>query len=353
MFRVLGWVCAALLAVALAAVPGAAAASPGAGVPSGFLPSSTSWIDDHRGFVLGFAPCPAGQCPVLVRTADGGATWTRVRVPAVSLTSVDRRVRVHFANELEGLVTDGRKLYVTHTGGRLWRPIELPGDVGALASNAGTLYAIVSDDNRTRLFATPRGVDRWAAVAGIELPGASGSGTVVARGTGAYVALNVIHESIGYWATENGRVWRATEPPCPASANPELSLAGPTVFALCSYNPGRGFMFKDLLRSDSGGPFTLAGQAPEAGITTEFAAASASTVAIVAIGAGAAWLHRGTDGGKTWDSPLVIDEVPFADLGFTGELTGTVVWGGPLWGDARVYRTHDGGATWTPLIFAS
>lgn len=353
MFRV-GWICAVLLAVGMTVgVPSAATTAKG--MPAGFAPSSTSWIDNNRGFVLGFAPCASTQCPVLARTSDGGASWSPVRVPQVPLTSVDRRPRVHFANDRDGLITDGVIMYATHTGGRLWHRVELPAgpslDIGAVASNDRTLYTIVTDDVGTRLFATPLGVNRWAPVSGVELPG-RGSGTVVAKGSSAYVALNVIHESIRYWATSNGRTWRASEPPCSVDANPELSVAaGPTVFALCSSNPGRGFMTKDLLKSVSGSPFAFVSQAPDPGFTTDFAAASPSTVAIAAIGIGAAWLHRGTQGATVWDTPFVTDEPPFADLAFTGEHDGVLVWGGPLWDVAKVYRTHDAGATWTPLTF--
>jgi hypothetical protein len=347
MFRVLGLICAVLLTVV--ATP--ATADPTGGVPAGFAPSSTSWIDGKRGFVVGFAPCASGQCPALLRTVDGGVTWRQTRVPPVRLVSVDRRVRVHFANDLHGVITDGQAMYATHTGGRLWRRVVLPGDIGALASNDRALYAIVTSDTGTRLFSAPLDADRWAPVPGVELP-SSGGGTVVAHGSGASVALNVIHESIAYWTTTNGQTWQASEPPCQVNANPELSLAGPTVFALCSYNPGRGSMFKDLMRSDSGGPFTFVSQAPEPGITTDFAAASPSTVAIGAIGAGAAWLHRGTQGPAAWGTPFIADELPLADLAFTGEQDGALVWGGPLWGEAKIYRTHDAGATWTPLTFA-
>ncbi len=324
-----------------------------AAVPAGFAPSSTSWIDDNRGFVVGFAP---DERTILLRTVDGGATWRPLGVPQVPLTSVDQRVRVHFANSRDGVITDGQALYATHTGGLLWRRVDIPHagaafDIGALASNDRALYAIVSNDNATRLFATPLAVDRWAPVPGVELAG-RGGGTVVADGESAYVALNLIHQSIGYWTTANGRAWRASEPPCPIDGNPELGLAsGTTVFALCSSNPGQGLMLKDLMKSVAGGPFTFVSQAPEPGITTDFAAASPSTVAIAAVGIGAAWLHRGTLGGTVWDTPFVIEEPPFTDLAFTSERNGVLVWGGPLWDQATVYRTNDSGTTWTAINF--
>jgi photosystem II stability/assembly factor-like uncharacterized protein len=353
MSRLVGWICALLvMAGTLLAMPAAA----GAEGPSGFMPSSTSWLNDDKGFVVGFVPNGVDWRTVLLRTIDGGATWHPINTPQLPLVSVDRRVRVRFANARDGVITDGQAMYATHTGGLLWRRVDLPGagpafDIGELASNDRTLYAIVSNDNTTRLFATPLAVDRWAPVPGVELAG-RGRGTVVAGGDGAYVALNLIHESIGYWSTANGRTWRPSEPPCTIDGNPELGLtSGATVFALCSFNPGRGSMFKDVLKSVAGGPFTLVSQAPEPGITTDFAVASPSRMAIAAVGVGAAWLHLGTQGGTVWETPFVTDEPPFSDLAFTSERNGVLVWGGPLWGQAAVYRTTDGGTTWTAVDF--
>lgn len=350
MFRWVGWICAALVTIAMLSTP--ASAEREDAVPAGFVPSSTSWISDSNGFVLGYAPCAAGQCARLVRTTDGGATWRPLSAPAVPLVSVDRRPRVHFANTRDGVITDGQGMWVTYTGGLRWLRVEVNGgpafEIGALASNNRAFYAVVINDTRTRLFALPRGGTRLAAVPGVELAG-RGGGTIAAQGDRAYVALNVIHESIRYWT--GARAWQPAEPPCTIDGNPELSLTGGTVFALCSSNPGQGFMAKDLMRSD-GGPFQFVSQAPDPGITTDFAAASPSTVAIAAIGGGAAWLHRCTREATVWDTPFITDELPFADLAFTSANNGVVLWGGPLWGDAKLYRTHDAGAGWTALSMA-
>jgi photosystem II stability/assembly factor-like uncharacterized protein len=353
MSRLVACICALLVtAGTLLAVPVAADAQ----VPSGFRPSSTSWLDDRNGFVVGFVPNGADWRTVVLRTIDGGATWLPLAAPQVPLTSVDRRVRVRFANARDGVITDGQAMYATHTGGSRWHRVGLPGagpafDIGALASNDRSWYAIVSNDNTTRLYATALTADRWAPVPGIELAG-RGGGTVAASGTGATVALNLIHESIAYWSTADGRTWRPGEPPCTIDGNPELGLTGgATVFALCSFNPGRGFMSKDVLKSVSGGPFALVGQAPDSGITTDFAVASPARIAIAAVGVGAAWLHLGTQGGAVWETPFVLDEPPFSDLAFTDERNGVLVWGGPLWDQAAVYRTTDGGTTWTAVGF--
>ncbi|MFC4855790.1 hypothetical protein [Actinophytocola glycyrrhizae] len=324
-------------------------------VPPGFVPSATSWTTAQQGWVLGFAPCPDGQCPVLVRTWDGGAKWWRANVPPLPLPTDNRRVRVHFANGGNGLMTDGTSLYATHTAGLFWRRVDLPAegpapDIGALAAGDRAFYAIVSDDSGTRLVTSPLFGNDWHPVPGVALPD-RGGGDVVAAGPRVHVALNAVHRSHGYWATSEGTAWHAARPPCPVHADPDLGLAAGTVYALCSARPGMGDMVKQLVRSTAGRPFTPVGRAPDAGITTGFAVASPSVMAVTAVGRGAALVHRGVEGGAVWDTPVVLPGAPLHDLGFTDARHGTLVWGRPDHGDGRVYRTDDGGGTWTPLSF--
>lgn len=94
--------------------------------PAGFTPSSTSWPSAARGWVLGFAPCRSGSCPVLLRTDDGGESWARRPAPPVEAAPTQERVRVSFANEGDGLVTNGHQLFATHDAAGTWQPVRLP-----------------------------------------------------------------------------------------------------------------------------------------------------------------------------------------------------------------------------------
>jgi hypothetical protein len=357
--RFLRGLVAALVAVAVSVVvPAVARARPvSRPVPPGFTPSSTSWTSDRQGWLLGFTPCPSGQCPALLRTVDGGARWWPAGTPPVRLSPRNFQVRVFFADGEVGLVTDGERLYATHTAGRRWQRVRLPATgtsvtIGALAANDQALYAIVDDDSGTRLYSAPLHVTRWRPVLGVALPGPGepgGGGDVVATGHTAHVVLDDLFVAGGYWSTTGG-AWQPAEPPCDVDAVPDLGLAPDgALYALCSYDPGMGFMFKDLKRPNPGGGFTFVGSAPVDGITTAFAAASATTVAVGAIGEGAAFVHRGTGGGAEWQTPLVLDGVPISDLTFTDATHGFLMWGGPPWSEAAVYRTSDAGATWAPI----
>jgi hypothetical protein len=338
----------------LGLVSGTAAATDESVVPPGFVPSSTSWTSAGEGWVLGFAPCTTGsarQCAGLIRTFDGGRHWVRTAAPPVRVAPDNDQVRVHFANELDGLITNGHQVFTTHTAGAVWRPVALPSpNIWTVASNDKFMYAIVIDDSSTRLVSSPVHRDQWAPVPGVSLPNGRGGGDIAARGDTVFVALNSIFEATAYWSSSDGRTFRPGTPPCAVDAQPRLGLAKDgALFALCSSNPGRGMMFKDLQRAQPDGTFAFVSSGPDLGITEGFDAASSSTVAAAAVGAGAAFVHRATAGGTTWDTPFVGEESQPFDLHFTDARHGTFVLGGPGWPVATVYRTTDSAATWTPL----
>lgn len=340
-----------IAAVAGLCLPALAAAAPRSGaVPPDLVPSSTSWTSAYNGWVLGFSPCSKAECARLLHTVDGGRSWISAPAPPVRQTPEHDQVRVRFGNELDAVITDGHRMYATHSAGQRWQRVALPeARIGEIAFNDRFAYAILSDASGTRLYSAPVHGNRWAPVPGIQLP-ETGGGDIVARGTSAFVALNAIFQAHGYWSTEDGQTWQPSEPPCPVNAQPRLGLSRDrALFALCSSDPGRGFMAKDLRRVDPDGAFGSVAVAPPEGITTGFAAASGDTVAIASVGAGAAFVHRGTVGGTVWATPFTGTEVPLFDLAFTDARHATLVSGGPGWGSAVVYRSTDGAATWTPL----
>ncbi|GAA4579398.1 hypothetical protein GCM10023176_57010 [Micromonospora coerulea] len=343
-------------------VAGAPAASPTtvatAGVPVGFAPTSTSWTSPTDGWVLGFAPCRAGSCPTLVSTSDDAQTWQQHTAPRVA--STPDQTKIHFANKLDGWTTDGQVLLATHDGAGMWWRVRLPGAVGSvsiskLASTDRYAYAIVTygvgSTKTTQLYSSPLGEDNWQPVAGVAVPG-SGGWDIATHGSAAYVALGVIHTSIRMWSTADGSGWTEVQPVCSVDDSVRLSSTKPDdVEGMCSFNPERGYMAKQLVESAGGAAPVVLGQAPNTGITTGFATASGGTTVVAGVGAGASWLHASFDNGATWETPLAIPDVqlPMLDLDFQDATHGVVVWGGPAWSGAAVYRTTDGGHTWSQL----
>ncbi|MFD9698600.1 hypothetical protein [Lentzea sp. NPDC059081] len=112
---------------------------------TGVVPASTSWTSADRGWVLGLDTlCQIATCPQLVRTVDGGTTWARVRTPALTVPETDR-LRVVFASDAAGMVTDGGQLFVTSDGGTRWEPSGLKGTVGALGFDDAGFLAVIYD----------------------------------------------------------------------------------------------------------------------------------------------------------------------------------------------------------------
>lgn len=359
------------LALAVLLTPSVASASTTGGVPgttattmvstalpAGFAPASTSWTSPTDGWLLGYAPCRAGLCPALVSTSDDAQTWQQHTAPRVAATA--NQTVVHFANKLDGWATDGRSLLATHDGARTWRHVGLSdaGDsvsIFKVASTSQYVYAIAThgagSTTTTQLYSSPVGEDRWQPVAGVAIPG-SGGWDIATHGSAAYVALGAAGTSLRMWSAADGTNWTEVQPVCSMDAAVRLSSTKPDdVEGMCSQNPGHGAMEKQLVESAGGAAPVVLGQAPYEGITTGFATTSGGTAVVAGVGQLSSWLYASFDNGATWETSLEVPSggVPFLNLDFQDAMHGVVVWGGPTHLGAAVYRTTDGGHTWTQL----
>lgn len=103
------------------------------------------------------------------------------------------------------------------------------------------------------------------------------------------------------WSSSDGTDLEEIEAPCGDLATQFFGLADDAhQFALCSQNPGRGSMDKELYLSSDGTTFESVGTVPpHTGITSDFAVANADTVAIGATAGDAGIVHMTFDGGQT------------------------------------------------------
>lgn len=361
----------ALLATATFSLPAAAANSPTeAAVPPGFVPASTAWPSTDDGWVLGFTPCSRGhrqRCGTLTHTTDGGATWKRATVPAgLHVSPRFAQVRIVFAASAAagpdtGLASDGSRLFVTTDGAESWQRATLPeavriGDIGLTGTSA---YAIVgtgaTDTGTTALYASARGSDDWAAVAGVRTAGngvnIDGGYDLATRGDNAVVALGRIFVNTGFWRTSDGTTWTKKPAPCTIEQLPSFNRVGPhKTVATCSYDPGMSHQLKDVRVSVDGDDFTTMSIAPDDLFTSGAGAVTARQPLIGATGAGVAWLYETFDGGATWQTVLrVDDELPFHDITFTDARHGYLVLGGSAYDTGAAYTTDDGGHSWHVL----
>ncbi|GGU22778.1 hypothetical protein GCM10010178_13500 [Lentzea flava] len=303
---------------------------------TGVVPASTSWVSADRGWVLGLDTlCPAAKCPQLVRTLDGGRSWTRVKTPALSIPETDR-LRVLFANDAAGMVTDGEQLFVTSNGGTRWEPSGIKGTVGALGFDNSGFLAVIYDGTSSRLLHRELWFGSWQPVPGVEIKGQTYG--EIADGQ---VSLSRFGEENRYW-TRSPAGWTEEPAPCDIFSATRLGTVGTDHYALCSFDPGFGDMTKELRKAE-GGQFKTISVPPREGITTGFAI-SPEAALVAATGRDWSFVHRGP--GEKWDTLLTLGGPPFEDLAFSDARHATLVRGGPGQEFAEVYRTDDAGLNW-------
>lgn len=119
--------------------PGAPRVGPPDGpLPSGFVPTSFTWISRDEGWVLGDAPCSRPPCPSIIlaatsgasflyRTTDGGRTWTTVRREPGSDEEIAElgftNARLGWAIEVGGEAGTKTTLLRTTDAGRTWEVV--------------------------------------------------------------------------------------------------------------------------------------------------------------------------------------------------------------------------------------
>src|SRR5258708_2454194 len=149
-------------------------------VPSGFVPQSFTAVSATHWWVLGSVPCGSRDCPAIVTTTDGGATFHPLPAPGGPfgpvMNSPPAAGSIRFADSSDGWVFDPA-LYATHDGGRHWTAISMPGQVTDLEPGLGEVFAIVTPPSppcaRTgtctsstpapRLWRAQPSSDRWSA----------------------------------------------------------------------------------------------------------------------------------------------------------------------------------------------
>jgi photosystem II stability/assembly factor-like uncharacterized protein len=288
---------------------------------------------------------------------------------------------IRFADNLNGWVY-GPDLWSTHDGGATWTQLTSgPGaaTVVDLESSGGSVYAVTERCSPQasicpgQLWRSANTTDGFDPVATFNLEPDNGyAGPVLAlHDTTGYLVTAAATGTVGPPAllvTGNGTTWSPEPDPCPAQLD-ELSVAPvDTVRAavLCSGQGASGSTTKAVLAtSDGGHTWVPEGQPPPSGGDGgTLSAGSVSTLAI-ATSSGASEVYRSVDGGATWTTPLSLDDggEGWGDFGFTDSTHGLAVHapigryqavsaGSPAPTDpGSLYLTANGGATWSAVTF--
>jgi photosystem II stability/assembly factor-like uncharacterized protein len=366
--RVLAVAAVPALLVALAAGGAtAASASGGPPPPKGFEADSASFISATAGFVLGTRNCagnPGGVgtlCPAkLVKTVNGGKTWTAVPAPAVKLimayeaTPATAVSTVRFANASTGwLFNPG--LWATHNGGKTWTRVKLPGIVNALTASNGMAFASVQPTNQgapqSKLYQSKVGSNTWTLVKGVPP-----AGLVSSFGNSAWAGA----PPALYRTTDNGKHWAKLSFRCP-SLYPEASGVGAAsaanVALVCwsGGDPQPGFSKKLVFASTNGGrTFSQVGRPPIAGAARTIAMVPGKPkLMTLTADSGASYLYQSTNGGSAWSTTTFFDGgLGTRDLAYVSATTGYLVHynGGPVFANSMgLMKTVNAGKTWTTI----
>ena len=339
----------------------------GGPVPADFDPRSATFVSADNGWVLGSVPCGGARCPAIIRTVDGGATWSSIDAPKTTLSGgVLGSVQaggsgissLRFADLLNGWAF-GPELWATHDGGATWGRLTISGlpagaTVTALETSAGTVHAVLYDAVQDfRIGSSRVGADDWR-VAAVRVP--VGAGPVpqielLLSGSSGWVLEN--NRIVSGGATLDAGVWRTWQPACLDVVGPAVLAASSAsdLVAVCDVGLWASPKGEQLFTStDGGATFAATGTRPP---LTASAVASPDRATIVIAGSdtsGAAALVASLDGGRTWSKVWSAGAVSFTDLGFTTPTQGIVVTTDAS-GAGKLLMTHDGGRTWTPATF--
>jgi hypothetical protein len=298
---------------------------------------------------------------VIVRTGDGGRTWTRVG-HALHVTYPDSRDSYPFIN----FVTNGRdgwiygsKNFVTHDGGRTFAA-DGPGGLVTDLSIVGNAAWAVSRP-------CPPAVAGCASIV-YSVPTTGGQWEVV-RGAPrlTYPYLQLLRPSTNeailaaqatdktlYITGDDGRTWVGR--PMPGLCSQLLHLtavAGRDVWALCSGGAPSDVQTKNLYRSvDTGRTWALvASSGPGATSGTGTLPTLGIVTLITSVSPDRLWialdddrLLASMDGGRTWTGQGLPPSRAVNQLTFTNARDG---WALLSPGDV-LYRTSDGGRRWLP-----
>jgi photosystem II stability/assembly factor-like uncharacterized protein len=349
-----------------AAVATPAPTPQGAKVPAGFQPVSATFVSSADGWVLGSIPCSGARCPAIVRTTDGGSTWSAIGAPRTkmgngSLPGLMNGTGIsglRFANASNGWAF-GPELWATHDGGATWARVVIAGlpataAVAALEAAHGSVHAVAYDgDHDFRIATSAIRADDWR-LADVRVP----------VGAGPVPQIQLVLAGDAGWVLQNDRTvvngarllagtWLSWDPPCLDVVGPALLAASSAtdLIAVCDEGVMSTPSGEHLYSSKDGGvTFSRVGGRLPINSAVAVATPDGSTIVVAGSNASGAALLTSFDGGRTWPSTLNAGNVGIIQLGFTTKTQGLLITRNQS-DVGTMLMTHDGGRTWSRVAF--
>jgi photosystem II stability/assembly factor-like uncharacterized protein len=289
---------------------------------------SLFFLDDQKGWA-------AGNGGITLRTQDGGSTWTQL---GTHLLVTNQLRSIFFTDDQKGHVVGGGGSYLyTDDGGDSW----------TVRSNTGVTTAL-----NTVNFAS-------------ELVGYVGGNSQIIRKTidGGLTWMNtspgtisdvwdifLLDENIVWFATGNGIYYTfngMNTPIVKVTGTPNRVYRGLTVV-----EPSTGVAVGSngvMARSSNPSSFWL----PNGNLETTAPLNSIKVLPGTSVGyavGNSRWVLKTTNEGDSWSGQQVGTNVTWLDLGFTSPSVGVIAgFSGEIGSPGRLFRTANGGATWTDI----
>jgi hypothetical protein len=324
--------------------------SAGSAVPADFTPISVTAVNDKTYWALGTQQCGIVSCTAIVSTTDAGSHFTEIAAPHAATISIDNSTRpvfnLRFADSSNGWAY-GDALWTTSDGGATWVDTSLPaGSVKDLeaARNpgavAGTAWAVVQPIPFTSgyelwqaPYTTGSGTGAWQQVdLGADTPGDTAPSLVV-KGATAYLLASDAKLVAHLYVASVGVATTTYAAPCAADAG--------------AFSAGVGSLW---IGCTTGATVSTDGGA------TWHPADTPSKIVLGVVGgidATTAVVDQGSDlvvvstTGKPKTSTISNAGANFSFLGFTDAKVGYALSQAPN----RLWRTTNGGLTWTAINF--
>jgi photosystem II stability/assembly factor-like uncharacterized protein len=347
------------------------------GASPGFAAASVSFTSTESGWVLGIAPCAKRLCTRLLHTGDGGNTWSQVPAPPAPVDSSTRTgvSELHFANDKDGYAFGGSALWVTHNGGARWKDLVSvagikPSVVGSIVSTTTGVFALVAGDpgplglgvgganTQWRIVHAATQSNQFHTLATFGATGVPLSGALAAAGRVVYAIDG--RSLLRFDGTST------SSSPLPPGHNCEGPIAASSadhVLLVCGQGVADGSMGdRELFATTDGGRSWVQLPDPGAGAgydTMGVADNGGGQAAISTVSGGEGGVLVTTDSGSTWSQTIGFkgqDGAPFTDVSYQspsqvvavyGPVQARAIDGQPFIGVGDVFKSTDGGVTWT------
>jgi hypothetical protein len=347
-------------------------------VPPNFRPTSVTFVGTGTGWVIGQAGtpghCATQYCTSIARTDNAGRTWSGVPAPLTGPPDGATGVsQIRFLNLDDGWAY-GPQLFATHSGGKVWTPVDTHGlrvtDLEAVGSRVFAVFASCTGSGQAFAAQCTSFTLYSAPAAGGDFTPVGAATTGLTDGSASQAVSLVLTGSLGYLLAPGGALyagpvdgsaaWQrvsslvsscAVGPPQP-DGQPSQALLGAVkareLLLACTSAPasagGSGSQQKRVLSSPNGGLSWLEmSTAPAAGIATSLAASPSESVIL--------GTDQGIDvlpaGGIAWQPATLRGGGPaggFGYVGMTTSLQGIALPADPSSG--TIWFTFDGGRTW-------